>query len=428
MKRRSLLARLGAAGVALAARPIGAWPQDSAPGQGRTTGQAEKLDWANVRDQFQLSPKSAYFNTAGLGTCPRLVSNRVKAEMDREEEAPSPGHSETDWQRIRGKLASLLGAGCRASEIAIVSTATEGINIILNGLPWQAGDEIVTSTHEHPALAIPLLHKMRTQGVVIRTFEPDPASSSATLDRLRRELSAKTRMIFVSHVTCTTGQVLPVEEIGRLAGERRLWFALDGAQSLAQGPIDIAAIGAHFYTASCHKWLLGPKRTGVLYVRQDHQDTLRPSVVGAYSDNGYSLATKDLAFQPTAQRYEYGTQNDALVYGLEAAVDFVTGLGLARIAEHNQKLTDECLQGVRKIPGVQVLSPSAPPARSAMVTIRVVGRDNREVAAVLTRRGHRVRSVTEAGLDAVRASFHVCNDERQVHLLVEALDDYVNGE
>ena len=421
MRRREFLTGLGAAGAALAAGgPLAAQPPQAAA--------SVPVDWSRLREQFQLSPKSAYFNTAGLGASPRAVSDRVKAEMDREEEAPSPGHSEDDWARIRGKVATLLGRSCSGSEIAFVSTATEGINAILNGLPWQRGDEVVTSTHEHVALAIPLLHKMHTAGIVVRTFEPDPASPERTLDRLTAQVSPRTKMIFVSHVTCTTGQTLPAQEIGRVAAERKLWYALDGAQSLAQTPIDIGAIGAHFYTASGHKWLMGPKRTGILYVRKDHQDLLVPTVVGAYSDKSNSLAARELTLQPTAQRYEYGTQNDALVYGLESAVDFVRALGLDEIARHNQALTEICVEGLKKVPGLQLLSPPAPPARSAMVTFRVVNRDNREVAATLVRRGHRVRSVTEAGLDAVRCSFHVCNDERQVHLLVEAIEDYVNGE
>ena len=173
---------------------------------------------------------------------------------------------------------------------------------------------------------------------------------------------------------------------------------------------------------------MAPKRTGILYVRQDHLDTLVPTVVGAYSDQKTSLADRLLTLQATAQRYEYGTQNDALVYGIEAAADFVAALGLANIWEHNRSLTDICLEGLRPVPGVEVLAPPDAASRSAMVTFRLVGRDNREVANMITRRRHRVRSVTEGGLDAVRASFHVCNTEEQVRELVHAVEDIADGE
>jgi selenocysteine lyase/cysteine desulfurase len=415
MRRRDFLAGIGT--VALL-------PAD--PAAGTALQGAPSAAWEGLTGQFQFPPGFTYLNTAGLGPCPRAISERVKAAMDREEESPSPGHSEEDWTRIRGKCAALLGAPGGASEMALVSTATEGINIVLNGLRLDAGDEIVTSTHEHPALAIPLLHKIKTRGVVVRTFEPDLASNAGTLARLRAQVSAKTRAIFVSHVTCTTGQVLPLKEIGALAAERHLWFAVDGAQSLAQFPIAIGDTGAHAFAASCHKWMMGPKRTGILWVRRDRLPDLDSVVLGAYSDASSSLADRRLTLRADAQRFEYGTQNDALVYGIEAACDFVQSLGLERIWEHNRGLADAFRAAVGALPHVALLSPAEAAARSAIVTFRLPGRNNGQVASSLTSQHLRVRSVTEAGLDAVRASFHVCNTRAHVDLLagaVKALGD-----
>jgi selenocysteine lyase/cysteine desulfurase len=408
--RREFLAGVGAAGAVTigARRTLADQP-------------APRTPWEDIPSQFQLPAGYAYFNTAGLGASPKAVTDRVKAAMDREEQAPSPGHSEEDWTRIRGKCAALLGSRASAGEIALVSTATEGINIVLNGLALRPGDEVVTSTHEHVALAIPLLHKVETAGIVLKTFEPDLASSDGNVARVRALLSARTRLIFVSHVTCTTGQVLPVEALGRLAAERGVWFALDGAQSLAQFPIDVAATGAHAFTASCHKWLMGPKRTGMLYVRRDRLPELSSVVVGAYSDQSNSLADRRLSLRTDAQRFEYGTQNDALVYGIEAAADYVGQLELPRIWEHNRSLAESFRSGVQRLSTVELLSPADASARSAMVTFRVTGRDNRQIANALTSRRLRVRSVTEAGLDAVRASFHVCNTSAQVATLLSAL-------
>jgi selenocysteine lyase/cysteine desulfurase len=408
--RRDLLAGLGAAGAVTLARRDA--PAAQAPAEG---------PWATLTSQFQFPGGFTYLNTAGLGACPRAVSDRVKAAMDREEESPSPGHSEEDWTRIRGKCAALLGPSAAAPEIALIGTATEGINIVLNGLSLKPGDEIITSTHEHVALAIPLLHKIASAGIAVRTFEPDLRSPAGTVDRIRTLLTPRTRAIFVSHVTCTTGQVLPVQDIGRLAVERRLWFALDGAQSLAQFPIDIADTGAHAFTASCHKWLMGPKRTGVLWVRRDRLPELASAVVGAYSDQSNSLANRQLTLRADAQRFEYGTQNDALVYGIEAACDFVQALGLGRIWEHNRAIAESFRSALGRQPHVELLSPSDAASRSAIVTFRLTGRDNRQVATALTGRRLRVRSVTEAGLDGVRASFHVCNTEAHATALANAV-------
>lgn len=379
--------------------------------------------WQLVRAQFQLPREIAYLNTAGLGASPSAVTNMVKTMMDREEEAPSPGHSEDDWTRIRTKCAAFLGPACSADEIAFVSTATEGINVILNGISFVRGDEVITSTHEHVALAIPLLHKMKTAGIVVRTFEPDLARGQGNLARIEAVMSNRTRLIFVSHVTCTTGQIFPVAEIARLASSKGILFALDGAQSLGGFPIDIKAIGADFYTASGHKWLLGPKRTGILYVRKERLDALTPSIVGAYSDKENSLLERRLALRPSAQRFEYGTQNDALIYGLEAAADFIATIGLPAVWAHNQVLTGPCIDRLGTISGVKVLSPAEPAFRSAMVTFSLTGRDNRQVASQLMQRRLRVRSVTEGGLDAVRVSFHVYNNADDSGRLVAAVKE-----
>ena len=408
IERRTFLTGIGAAAGAIA-------------GLGDAGAQTTTDPWRDLRAQFQLPADLAYFNTGGLGSSPRAVSDRVKLGMDRQDISPSAAHNENDWARIRGKCAALLGPSCSAGEIAFVSTATEGINIILNGLPLKAGDEIITTTHEHVGLALPLTHKMKTAGVVVRAFEPDLRSRGGNVERIRALLTPRTRLIFVSHVTCTTGQVLPVADIGRLAAERRILFALDGAQSLAHFPIDIAGTGAHFYTASCHKWLMGPKRTGILYVRRDCLPQLASVVVGAYSEQTYSLADGKATLRTEAQRFEYGTQNDALVYGIEAAADFLTALGPAKIWEYSRALAERFRTALQAQRAVELVSPDEADARSAIVTFRIAGRDNRQVAGALVGRRLRVRSLGEAGLNAVRASFHVCNTDAEVDRLIDAV-------
>jgi selenocysteine lyase/cysteine desulfurase len=427
MRRREFLRRTGgaAAGAWLAATR--AWSQslDEVRRLRAEQGVSDPRFWQFIRAQFQLPRETDYLNTAGLGSSPSAVTAMIRTMTDREEQAPSATHSEEDWVRIRGKCAAFLGAGCSADEIALVSTATEGINIILNGIAFERGDEVITSTHEHPALNIPLLHKMKTAGIAIRTFEPDLARAQGNVSRIEALLSKRTRLIFISHVTCTTGQIFPIAEIARLAASRGVLFALDGAQSLCQFPIDIKAAGVDFYTASGHKFLLGPKRTGILYVRKDRLEALTPTIVGAYSEQAASLAARRLELRPNAQRYEYGTQNDALIYGLEAGADFISSIGLPEIWAHNQALTEAALARLGAIPGVKLLSPAEAAYRSAMVSFTLPGRDYRQVAAALAQRHLRIRVVGE--IEAIRASFHVYNDANEVDRLVAAVKELATG-
>ena len=429
MKRRTFLHTVGGlAGGLAAGGGIAASGRSRAAAPVWPPGLADQNDprfWRVLRRQFQLPADFAYLNTAGLGASPLAVTGTLAAWTDREEANPAPGHSEDDWSRIRARCATLLGPSCSADEVALVSTATEGINAILNTIPLTRGDEIITSTHEHASLVIPLLHKIQTHEIEVRTFEPDLVRAAGNVDRIAALAGARTRLIFISHVTCTTGQLMPVADIGRLAAARGIAFALDGAQSLAHVPFDIASTGAHYYAASCHKWLLGPKRTGILYVRRDRLSSAVPTIVGAYSDAASSMQDRRLVLRPGAQRFEYGTQNDALIYGIESAVDFVSSIGVPIIWARNRALGEQCVAGLGRIPGIELLSPSEPQDRSAIVTFKAAGRDNRQVASELVRRKLRVRSVTEGGLDAVRASFHVYNDEAEVDRLLLALREVV---
>jgi selenocysteine lyase/cysteine desulfurase len=425
MKRRDFLHGVGSVAGGLAAGQTLGHAAGQASGQSPAAPPLPPASdpgfWPAVRRQFQLPPDFAYLNTAGLGASPRAVTNTLTEWTDREEANPAPGHSEADWTRIRTACARLLGPTCGEDEVAFVSTATEGINAILNTVPLTRGDEIITSTHEHAALIIALLHRVNTLGVVIRTFEPDLARAQGNVDRVAALVTPRTKLIFLSHVTTTTGQIMPAADIARIAEARGIAFALDGAQSLAHIPFDIAATGAHYYAASCHKFLLAPKRTGVLYVRRDKLATAVPSVVGAYSDAASSLPDRMLRLRPGAQRFEYGTQNDALIYGIESALTFLSSIGMPAIWARNQAMAERTVEGLRAIAGVSLLSPAEPAWRSAIITFALARRDNRQVSADLGRQRLRVRSVTEGGLDAVRVSFHVYNDEAEVDRLLAAI-------
>ena len=188
MKRRTFLHDIGTLAGGLAVVPAVGHAADQGAGQApaaaRLPNQADPGFWPAVRRQFQLPAGFAYLNTAGLGASPRAVADTLSAWTDREEANPAPGHNENDWARIRKACAGLLGPTCSDEEIAFVSTATEGINAILNTIPLTRGDEVITSTHEHASLAIALLHRMNTLGIAIRTFEPDLASAPGNVDRI----------------------------------------------------------------------------------------------------------------------------------------------------------------------------------------------------------------------------------------------------
>lgn len=385
----------------------------------------EEAFWKAVRGQFLLDPEWTYLNFGGLGAMPLPVFDGTQEFSRIEERMPNAGHDDEKWLEVKAKLARLLGPGCRTEDLALIGCATEGINLILNGLGLKRGDEVITSTHEHVALKCPLLFRMKTDGLVVRTFDPDIRSGRGNVDRIAGLINSRTRLIFLSHVLCTNGQLLPMKDVSALAREKGVLFALDGAQGPACVPFDIAADGADFYASSGHKWLMGPKRTGFLYVRKGLLETLSPTILGAGSPAVQSLETGEFSLDSTAARYEYGTQNEALFYGLGRALDFIGEIGLDRILTYSRGLAEAFYAGLEEIPGVEILSPAESAFRSCMITFRAPGHEAHEINQNLRNARIRVRQVGENNLNALRASFYICNSRADVDRLLAVLKTLV---
>ena len=383
--------------------------------------------WKIVKEEFSFPEGYVYLNTGGIGSVPRHVRSLVSDEWFKLETNPAPGHNLNKWNALKKDAATLFGPGVDASEIGLISSATEGINIILNGLPLQKGDEVITTLHEHAALNISLLNQAKRRGVVIRTFDPDRKNGLNNVKMINDLINKKTKLIFVSHRTTTTGQLLPVREIGNLAKSKGIWFALDGAQAPGSMLIDVKEWNVDFYTFSSHKWILAPRRTGVLYVTKEKLDVVAPVTVGAYSDNGYSIKEGKLNFQPSAQRYEYGTQNELLFLGFHASLKFINAIGIQKIREHNETLSEKFYSEIGKIEGCELLSPGEREYRSSMITFRVTGKSLNDVMGALAKDNIHVRPVGEADLNGVRVSFHIYNDHNDLDKAIESIKKIVKS-
>lgn len=160
--------------------------------------------WSLVREQFPLTRDRAYFNTGGLGASPYRVIDAVKQKLDELEAVSETGRSQELWSTIKDKAAQMFGA--EPSEIAFTRNATEGMNIVANGLPLRQGDEVVLTTHEHVGGTLCWLNRQRRDGIIVKTFEPDTARAEGNLEQIERVITSKTRAISISHVTCTTGR------------------------------------------------------------------------------------------------------------------------------------------------------------------------------------------------------------------------------
>lgn len=419
MKRKqfikSALAGVAATGLApglgsLRARSAVVWPAINAK---------DESFWTFVRDQFPLTRERAYFNTGGLGASPYAVIDAVKAKMDELEKISETGHTEQLWKELKSTGADFFG--CAPEELAFMRNATEGINVVCNGLPLEKGDEIITSTHEHVANAVPWIALQQRRHITVKFFTPSTQSAGENVERIQKLITRRTRLISIPHITTTTGQILPIRQIADLAKSRKIWLFVDGAQAAGMFPFSLHDLGCDAYAACGHKWLLGPKETGFLYVRKEVQDVLAAKSVGAYSDNGFDFQKGELKFHPSAQRYEYGTVSVPLRVGFGAALNFLNRIGMENVWQRDKHLSGYLYQQLSGLADIRVLSPASDSERSAMITFQHVTIPYLEVQAHLNTFKLRTRGVAEGGVNGLRISCHIYNNQEEIDRLVEGL-------
>lgn len=413
--RRTFLrqAMLGAAGAGVVGR-LGA---AAAPALPDYDARQPETFWSAVRALYPLSRDLTYFNTGGLGPAATPVL-AAAAEVTRRLQEKSE-HGFELLAGAREPVARFLGAD--PAEIAFVRNATEGNAIVAAGLRLSPGDEVIFESHAHPGGSFPWLQQAKLRGVAVKTFVPDAGDAAGNLARIAALLTPRTRVVQVSHITAPTGIVLPVADIARLCRERGVWFHIDGAQSAGMIPFSLHAIGCDSYATSGHKWLGGPLETGVLYVRRDRLDEVAPTLIGAHAGE-IDAATGELRLADSALRYEYGTRNAAAALGLAEAVRFQEQIGRERIAARGRELVGRVRSGLARLPGVEILTPSAPGLGAAMVTFRTAQLTQDQLfTRLMKEHAIRCRPVTEEKINAVRVSLHVFNYPAQCDRLVAAV-------
>ncbi len=379
--------------------------------------------WKAVRAGFPLSTEWAYLNSGTLGPSPYPVIEATHAGMLRGDQL---GQYD-GYELAAKKLASFLGAG--QDEIALTRNTTEGINIACWGLPLQRGDEVIVTTQEHVGNAFPWLNRQRLHGIVLRAVAPAPTAAE-TLARIEALITKKTRVIAVPHIPCTQGQVLPLREICDLAKAKRIYTVFDGAHGAGMIPLDLHALGCDAYAGCCHKWMLGPKGTGFLYVRKAFQETLQPYFVGGGGDTGtWNMATIPITtadYVDSAHRYYSGTQNLGLWNGVGAAVDFLERIGMEAVYRRCRVLTQYLRDGLQQYGGrVELLTPAEDRSQGGITSFRIQGVTHDAFFKTCLNRRVRIRSVAENGFDALRVSAHIFNSKADLDRLLELVSEAI---
>ena len=229
--------------------------------------------WDRVRAQFPFSESMVPMNAGNLCPSPRQVAERVSTLSQQIENDVSHGHRDGFHDLLeasRAKVADHLHAD--PDEIALVRNTTEANAAIIAGLPLGAGDEVVVWEENHPTNNVAWDVQAARAGLEVRRVQTpaDLRSPPQLADRFIQAIGPRTRVLALTHVSNTSGLLLPVKAICEQARRRDVFVHLDGAQSWGALPIDLHDLGCDSFSASCHKWLCGPKEAGVLYVKREH--------------------------------------------------------------------------------------------------------------------------------------------------------------
>jgi selenocysteine lyase/cysteine desulfurase len=372
--------------------------------------------WDFVRTQFPLTHDVTYLNNGTMGVSPFVVIDAVRAEMEEVDRQGRYG----GWEAARPKLAALVNA--TVEEISLTHNVTEGICVVAGGLPLKSGDEVILTDQEHAGNAIPWLARARRDHIVIRYFSP-ARDAAGTLERISALITPRTRVIAVPHITCTTGQVLPGAAISRLGRDRGIWVMLDAAHTPGMMPLDVRALGCDFLASCGHKWLLGPKGTGFLYVRRELVEILEPHWVGGGVDAGWDVRKGTLTLRADAHRFDFGTQSSALYVGLGAAVDFMHHLGMENVSRRGRTLANRLRAHLAGLGDrVEILTPSEEGGYGSVLGFRVKNYPFDKLQQMLFEKHHIItRAVGENGLNSNRLSMHCYNTPAEVDRVADII-------
>lgn len=380
--------------------------------------------WKNVRDQFPLSAQKTYLNNGTLGVSPYSVVHAVQQHMMEVDTQAS--HAAYDKKAITA-LADFLHTN--ESEISLTHNVTEGINIVCWGLPLKAGDEVIITNHEHVGNASPWLNRWKITGIKLIVVSLGNTAEE-TLANISKAITSKTKLINVPHIPCTIGQVLPVKEICTLAKSRNILSFLDGAHPTGMIALNISDIGCDFYAGCCHKWLLGPKGTGFLYVAANSRKWVKPLYGGAGVDTGWDLLSNPQVYKDYSEnghRYYYGTQNESLYVGIIKAIDFQNEIGRPLIEKRVKYLANYLQQNLLSMgKKIQMLTPIENISKAAQISFKISDKDISKLQKECAQKNIITRFVPENDINCLRVSTHIYNSINEIDSFLIEVDKFLS--
>jgi cysteine desulfurase/selenocysteine lyase len=370
------------------------------------------------RREFPVAATRIFLGHGGVCPLPRRVAERIAHyalnATQGDQEALMPLF---EIQKSRELAARLLNAD--PGEIAFIGPTTLGLNLVANGLPLRKRDNVLIYHDDYPSNVYPWM-ALADRGVEVRLMNVRELGKIRAVD-VQGQVDENTRLVALASCHFISGWRINLPAIGKYLRERRILFCVDGIQTVGAFPTSVEYID--FLAADAHKWMLGPCAAGLLYVRKELHDVLKPSVLGWNNVRSPGFVAQEaIVFRQGAHRYEAGSDNLLGLAGLTAAMELLLEVGVENIAQDLLRKRAWLVPALLE-KGYDVLQPGAPPENaSSIVTLFRAGQDMTELHTRLTQAGVVTSLRTDrSGQNYIRLSPHFYNTDDELRRAVELL-------
>ena len=336
--------------------------------------------WSVIQNSFTVTRGIINLNNGGVSPSPRIVTEALVRYIWQQEDATAY----TMWQllepqseTIRTGLAEMFG--CDREEIAITRNASESLEILLMGMDFKPGDEILTTTQDYPRMLTTLRQRERREGLVLKMVKIPipPKDLNEITAAFERGITNRTRLILISHQVNITGQITPVKAVCDLARAKGIETIVDGAHSYAQFDFQQKDLGCDYFGTSLHKWLYAPKGTGLLYVKRDRIEKLWP-LMAAESKQSNDIRKFE----------EIGTHSAAPRLAIGEAMLFHNSIGGKRKEARLRYLSRYWMNRLKDVPKVRFNTSFDPKQSCAIANVEVVGVEPSAIGTYLFNKHH----------------------------------------
>jgi len=414
-------ARLFAVGgsAALFADPVWAREHGQANGSSPAISGTGEAFWKSVREQFVMPPDLGVLNAANLCPASRPVLEALKRESDSVDRDPSGQNRARlsgEKEHTRNALADFLRV--TPEEIVITRNTSEANNMVSSGIDLKPGDEVVVFHDNHPSNLVAWQEKAKRWGFTVVEIDqknPHPGMEYY-VDAYTKAITPKTKIVTMTHLTSSVGDLFPAREICRIARERGVLSHLDGAQSFGLLDVNLSDIQPDFYSGSAHKWPCGARECGVLYINARAHKQIWPSIYSAYPGAvGISKTFES-----------FGQRDEATMIALREALQFQTKVGRAAIEQRSRSLAQQLIAGLSKLPDVKIWTSANPSLNGAVVSFLPGSLNPPRLGQALYEKdklGLAGRGLGDRG--GLRASPHFYNTPEEIDRLVSAVGRYL---